>query len=92
MYDLGEEKELLKKKILDSYTYFEDFQKNYQDFHKLSEEEVCYYHGGKLGSTKARRARRQAALRHGFYTKENVAKRKQISKLIKDSKNFFGSF
>ncbi len=35
---IKDEKELLKKKILDNYTDFEDFKRNYQDFHKLSEE------------------------------------------------------
>ncbi|KKN14877.1 hypothetical protein LCGC14_0991660 [marine sediment metagenome] len=48
--------------------------------------EVCYYHGGKLGSTKARRARRQAALRHGFYTKENIAERKALVAFMRETK------
>ncbi|HEU63848.1 hypothetical protein LCGC14_2104400 [marine sediment metagenome] len=40
MYDLDKENKLFKKKILDSYTDFEDFKKNFQDFHKLSEEAI----------------------------------------------------
>ena len=48
--------------------------------------DVCYHHGGKLGSKKAREARRQASLRHGFYTKEAVAERKKIVRLIKNQK------
>ena len=39
MYFLNKEKEQqLKKKIRDSYTDFEDFERNYPDFHKLSED------------------------------------------------------
>ncbi len=48
--------------------------------------EVCYYHGGKVGSTKARNARRKAALRHGFYTKENIAERKELAAFMRDAK------
>ena len=49
--------------------------------------DVCYHHGGKLGSKKAREARRQASLRHGFYTKEGIAERKQITSLMQETKN-----
>lgn len=45
--------------------------------------EVCRIHGGILGSKKAREARRRAALRHGFYTKEAMAERRKLKLLLK---------
>jgi len=43
---------------------------------------VCYHHGGKLGSKKAREAKRLAALKHGFYTKESMVERKKTLAVI----------
>jgi len=45
---------------------------------------VCHMHGGKLGGKKAREARRLAALKHGFYTKEAIDERKNIVRFIKN--------
>ena len=54
--------------------------------------EVCYHYGGVLDSKKARRARRKAVLKHGFFTQEALEERKEFSKLIKDSKNRLSEF
>lgn len=50
---------------------------------------VCYHHGGVLGSRKAKKARKKAPLKHGFYSRESIDERKRLSKLIKYSKNSF---
>jgi len=47
---------------------------------------VCYHHGGCLGSKKARKARIEAPIKHGFYSRKAIDERKQLSKLIKHFK------
>jgi hypothetical protein len=47
---------------------------------------TCHMHGGKLGGKKARRARRLAVLKHGFFTKEAIEERKEVRALIKSAK------
>lgn len=57
-------------------------------------KEVCHIHGGKSkgAKTKAGRERsRQAALRHGGYTKEAREMHKEVRELIRRSKDLLES-
>lgn len=53
----------------------------------MRDMEVCYHHGGRLGNKRAREARRLAVLKHGFYTKEAIEERKQLTDFLRDTKN-----
>lgn len=49
---------------------------------------VCRMHGGILGNSKSRKARRQAVLKHGKFTQEAICKRKKMLNFIKESRDY----
>jgi hypothetical protein len=53
---------------------------------------VCKFHGGILGGKKAQRARKIAPLKHGHYTKEAIAERKETLAMIRLMKDEIEQF
>lgn len=56
---------------------------------------TCRFHGGKSTGPKTdagKKKIRTLHYQHGLRSKETEKRRKRVSKLIKDSKNFLGSF
>ena len=51
---------------------------------------VCRFHGGIQGGKKAKRARKTAPLKHGFYTASAKADRKKTRELIKNIRTSLG--
>ncbi|NGX46770.1 MAG: hypothetical protein K1000chlam3_00133 [Chlamydiae bacterium] len=56
---------------------------------------TCRFHGGKSTGPKTEAGKekiRALHYQHGLRSREAEERRKRVSKLIKDSKNFLGSF